>query len=391
MGANRAYFLAAQTGLCPLAIGLPGAAKTASINAFAKATGRRVYVLIGSLRDPADIGGYPYPDKAIEADGKEHTYMRMIPPQWAHEAHNGEKWIIFLDELTTVPVATQAAMLRVIAEKVVGDLPLPPDTWIIAAANPPGIAANGFELESPMANRLVHLKWEMDWSSWTDGMLAGQNFPAPSFDNLPDNWRDFMGGCCSMVAAFRRHRPAMFEPGMNDSGMLKLDKAEMGGAWPSPRSWTNAATCLAAVKSIKGDAGLAHELVAGCVGKGAADEFSTWSDSLDLADPEDLIAEGIKAHKGKTEPKYVHPNRADKVIATLSSVAAAYLERKSADRWHGALRIMRAAADHDRDMAFLAMRPLVADGNIPKGEKMDPDLLKLITETMTKIGKMKPV
>ena len=60
---NEAYWICAQTAITPLAIGMPGVAKTASVYAFAKAVDRPVYTLIASLRDPADIGGYPYPSK----------------------------------------------------------------------------------------------------------------------------------------------------------------------------------------------------------------------------------------------------------------------------------------------------------------------------------------
>jgi len=77
----------------------------------------------------------------------------------------------------------------VIAEKRVGDLVLPPDVWIVTACNPAGVAANGFELEPPMANRLWHGRWEVDSDIWDQGMIGGLRFGEPSFPRLPTHWK----------------------------------------------------------------------------------------------------------------------------------------------------------------------------------------------------------
>jgi len=161
VAANQPYWICAQTGITPLGIGMPGVGKTQSVYAFAKAMGRHCYTLIASLRDPADVGGYPYPGEItipLNGDGRKKMVMRLIPPQWAAacwDRSNGG-WIIFFDELTTCAPAVQSALLRVIAEKVVGDIPLPGETLFLAACNPPEQAANGIELEAAMAmGRLI--------------------------------------------------------------------------------------------------------------------------------------------------------------------------------------------------------------------------------------------
>ena len=87
-GCNEAYWICAQTGITPLAIGMPGVAKTESVYAFGKAIGRPVYTLIASLRDPADIGGYPFP--STNGDGM--PTMKLIAPEWAHNCQK-DKWI----------------------------------------------------------------------------------------------------------------------------------------------------------------------------------------------------------------------------------------------------------------------------------------------------------
>ncbi len=184
MNVNEVYWAIAQTSMVvPKAEGMPGTAKTKTVEAFARATGRPIYTLIGSLREPADVGGYPYPiqvEAVKDGNGKEtKVYMALVPPKWAMDCHDGRPWIVFIDELTTCPPAVQAALLRVIAEKYVGDLPLPQETWILCACNPAGVAANGFELEPPMANRLYHHRWVVDADAWDKGMLAWLAFPEP--------------------------------------------------------------------------------------------------------------------------------------------------------------------------------------------------------------------
>ncbi len=74
---NLCYWTIAQTGMVvPKAEGMPGTTKTKSVEAFARAMGRRCYTLIGSLREPADIGGYrllgPWDD------GRDHRRQRRL-------------------------------------------------------------------------------------------------------------------------------------------------------------------------------------------------------------------------------------------------------------------------------------------------------------------------
>ena len=112
---NLIFWTVAQTGkVTPLVSGPPGCGKSRTIEAFARAMSRQCYTLIGSLREPADVGGYPYPVHG------EQPYMAVMPPKWAQDCQHGQ-WVLFLDELTTCPPAVQAALLGVIAENRVGD------------------------------------------------------------------------------------------------------------------------------------------------------------------------------------------------------------------------------------------------------------------------------
>ena len=102
--------------------GFPGVGKTEftkSLEAgFARAGIKcKVFILIGSIREPQDFGGFP----VSTPDG-----VRLLPMAWARDAQrlaeDGYMVVVFLDELTTVPPTTQAAMLRLLTENVCGEL-----------------------------------------------------------------------------------------------------------------------------------------------------------------------------------------------------------------------------------------------------------------------------
>ncbi len=374
MSPNLAYWTVAQTGqVVPLCSGIPGVGKTQMAEAFARATGRPCYTLIGSIREPGDVGGYPYlvdtktavkdPVTGAELD----VFMQLVAPKWAMDCHDGQDWIVFIDELTTCPPAVQAALLRTIAEKMVGDLPLPKDTWILSACNPPGVAANGFELEPPMANRLCHLTWETDWKSWDKGMMAGGVFPEPQFSLLPHDWQRHLPDIGSRITGFRSRRPGLFEE-------YPDDRSKAGGAWPSPRSWHNAATCAAAVQAIGGDESLRYQVIRGCVGEAAAGQFGEWERSLDLPDPEALIQAGLKALGTKQLPELNLPERPDQVIVTLSSVSRLALDKLTVKRWEAAMVVFAVAAQHQPDVVVTCIQPMLE--TLPDGADINGDLVK---------------
>lgn len=367
MSVNTAYWLCAQTGVNEVATGMPGTCKSQTIYSFAQTVGRRVYTLIGSLRDPADIGGYPFAGE-IGVNGDKLAVMKLIPPQWAAECcDNGDKWIIFLDELTTCAPAVQASMLRILAEKVVGDVPLPKDTWFLGACNPPEQAANGIEFEAAMANRMYHHKWELDHGAVLDGFANGLKFPEPSFPTLPQHWEDYLDGVGQLVAIFHRKNPGRL-------CKFPEDRSQQGGPWPSPRTWEYAIRCLAAAQSVSAGKAVELTLLSGLVGEAVALEFCTWRDNLDLPDPEELIAEAISAAKAGRKMDYQHPDRGDKVMAMLSAVNQAVVTDNSPKRWEAGMSVMEHAARHEIDVALAWAKPLAR--NIPKGARLSAEFAR---------------
>lgn len=332
MTTTTSLAIALQAGIPILAWGPPGTGKTSIITAMATSLGLPCECVIASVREPADFGGLP----VIGEDG-----VSLHAPAWARRLRQAWKGILFLDEVSTAPPAVQAALLRVVLDRVVGDLALPEGISIVAAANPPEQAAGGWDLSPPLANRFCHLSWTLDTGAWVEGMLQG--FPAPAVPRLPGTWEKQIPAARSLVAAFIRHRPHL---------LLQLPESEeqAGRAWPSPRSWDMASRLLAAAQAAQAGDDVTATLISGCVGDGPGMEFLTWRRDLDLPDPEDVL---------RHPEKFRVPERGDQAFAALSAVVTAAVDNLTKDRWLAAWRVLAAAADQGaKDIAAASAKAL---------------------------------
>jgi MoxR-like ATPase len=334
----EALSVSVQAGVPVLLWGSPGTGKTSVVRALGESLGWPTEVVIGSIREPADFAGLP-----VVIDGS----VQMAPPLWARRLASAGHGLLFLDELTTAPPAVQAAMLRVVLERVVGDLDLPEGVRVVAAANPPEEAADGWQLSPPLANRLVHLDWPVEASSVSRGISMG--FPAPpSFEGHSPTESQ------SLAA-----RPAL----VLDVPAL-ADQASRG--WPSPRSWEAVARLLAACDAVRASEDARTLLVLGAVGEGAGIEFLSWLANMDLPDPEAVLAD---------PDGFDLPERSDRAFAVLTAVAAVAIAHGDAASWSAAWRVVARIADRAPDVAALAARTLA--GARPEGAELPSGLLKM--------------
>jgi ATPase family associated with various cellular activities (AAA) len=311
--------------------GAPGTGKTSAIRAMAQAVDLPCETVIASIREPSDFAGLPIVVGEV---------VRFAPPAWARRLAEAGRGLLFLDELSTAPPAVQAALLRVVLERAVGDLTLPDEVAVVAAANPPEQAADGWDLSAPLANRLCHLSWQAHPRSVADGLAGG--WAAPVIPLLPDGWQAEEILARGLVAAFLHVRPAL-------ACAPPSDAASAGHGWPSPRTWEMAGRLMAAA----GAAGTSDEarsaLIRGAVGDGAGVEFLAWLIEMDLPDPEQVLADPAS---------FRLPERGDRAYAALASVAAAVASNPTPERWTAGWQVLGQAADAALDMAAAAARVL---------------------------------
>lgn len=326
-----AVAVAAQTPV--LLWGSPGTGKSSVVRALADAMNVTCEVVIASIREPSDFAGLP-----IVVDGG----VRFAPPTWASKLAAAGQGVLFLDEISTAPPAVQAALLRVVLERTVGDLELPDEVVVVAAANPPEQAADGWDLSAPLANRFCHIDWSVGAQTIAEGLAAG--FADPEAVALPDGWTSRLTRAKADVASFLLLRPSLVS-------VPPTERAAAGRAWPSPRSWEMAATLLAAGRAAAVEREVTARLVAGCVGDGAGIELLAWLADLDLPDPEVVLSDPAS---------FDLPVRGDRAYAVLTSVAASVAANPTVERWAAGWQVMGRAGEQAPDVAALAARILVS-------------------------------
>lgn len=341
--------------------GGPGIGKTAIVAAIAAARGRHLETVLASVREPADFAGLPI----VNVDAT----TAFAPPRWARTVADFVSGsIVFFDELSTAPPAVQAATLRVLTERWVGDLLLPADTWFVAAMNPVGVAAGGWDLTAPLANRLLHVDVEPNAGDWSTGMLVGwdDTIAAVSDEPTGSTTADAVG----RVTGFISSRPDLFNA-------CPSNPTQASGAWPSPRTWDYVTRVLPRIAPTNTDA--LRAAVAGLVGQEAAAEFFLWSDTIDLPDPADILA----------DPNIVDwSDRGDRIIALLNATVSYSATISTADMWESAQAVVAAAVDAGlEDVAANVVKPLMISGKAVDA-KIDPKLMAKFAALLERAGKI---
>jgi hypothetical protein len=249
----EALGLAVAANLPVLLWGEPGIGKTAVLGQLAEGFGLPMETVVASVHEPSDFAGLPVVGPDAGTAG-----VAMAPPDWAVRLAGAGAGLVFLDELSSAPPAVQAALLRVVLERRVGSLQLPEGVRVVAAANPPSSAADGWNLTAPLANRFVHLQWRHDPRVVTRG-LAGTwpLVPAPAVD--PGRVSTSVVRARGVVSGFLSARPGLVH-------RMPEEPDDRGGAWPSPRTWEMAVRLLA----LAWAAGADREAVAAALASAAA-------------------------------------------------------------------------------------------------------------------------
>jgi len=209
--------------------GPPGVGKSDTVRQVADKMELPVTDVRAVLLDPVDLRGLP----SLNGDGRAH----WATPDFLPREGRG---ILFLDELNAAPPLVQAACYQLVLDRKLGEYTLPGGWAIIAAGNRETDRAVTSRMPSALANRFVHLNFEVDLDNWISWALKND--------------------IQTEIIAFLRFRPELlhdFDPKRNDK------------AFPTPRSWE----FISRILSANPCQDIEYELIAGTVGEGAGSEL----------------------------------------------------------------------------------------------------------------------
>ena len=236
--------------------GGPGIGKSDIPVQVAKELGIPLIDFRANLFDPVDVRGIPY-IKQLKETGKRFTSW-AVPDVFPIAERDGDRGILFIDELPTAPTATQNAFLQLLLTKQIGEYKLPVCWQIICACNRLTDAAAVYQMPSPVRNRLAHYELEPTLNDWVEW--------AYQHDIDPD------------VISFIQYRPNLLSNFNADDY-----------AFPTPRAWSMVSKKLS--RANKDPERLFYG-VSSLVGDGQAGEFIAFKEiASKLPDIDQLIAD----------------------------------------------------------------------------------------------------
>jgi hypothetical protein len=321
-------------------IGGPGTAKTDIITQVATKAGFHMVVVLASLRDPTDFLGMP-----VVRDGA----VSYAPPDWVAEVTVHPNSVVFFDEINTCSPSTQAALLRVVLDRVVGNYRLPSTVRILAAQNGVDEAAGGYDLAMPLANRFGTLAdWAGpnadEWSEW----LVGDSSEGPVDFHVADvgteqsrvlsAWSFEYAKAAGIVSTFISRRPAL----LHVQPLTGSPQASL--PWPSRRTWAMATRAMAASQIHKLTEEESERYIGAFVGLAAMVELKKFITDLDLPDPAELLDGRISFKHNKS--------RLDRTMAVLAACSGLVVPKNAFRRheraavlWGLVRDVMKSAAD----------------------------------------------
>lgn len=353
---RQAVEISLSTRLPTILWGAPGVGKTAWSHAFHKAINRELFVCIASQKESVDFGGYPL---VINGEARLVPLGAMVPFVRKHDGNV----TILLDEYSCTPPSTQAAALTFIQTGMLGETQIDENCShkisFMLCANPAEMAANGYNLMPPSANRLIHFDWNPSPEVFVKGMIEGWHTVSNAHVILPKDWESFQSTARTVIGSYIGVNP-------NALHVFPKKESEQGRAWPSWRSWENLSTLYAAAESVEAGKDVKFQLACAAVGEPAAIKFFAWYDALDLPDAEESL---------KNPDKFQMPKRGDQRFVALNNITAAVIRNPTPQRWHAGIKIFARVIDLGMgDYAAAGAGPLFRAQ--PPGIKAVPELLK---------------
>lgn len=228
--------------LTPYISGSPGIGKSDIIKNIAEELNLELIDVRLSQLDSTDISGFPM----IKGDKTEFIPPAIFPIESDPIPKNKDGYLLFLDELSSASLATQAAAFKLILDRKVGQYNLHPRVAIVGAGNKATDKAIVNRMSTPMQSRMIHFNLVVshtDWLSWANN------------NNIDPR-----------ITSFIEFRPQLlhnFNPDHKDN------------TYPCPRTWVFTHKLI---KDVKQFTDLDSKIVAGTIGEGAAREFKAFTE-----------------------------------------------------------------------------------------------------------------
>lgn len=213
--------------------GPPGVGKSDSVRQIALADFQGNLIDIRTnIREPVDVRGIPVPCM------KTGTTKWLVPDELPQVKRDGERGILFLDEINTGTSQMMAVMFGLVLDRRVGDYTLPPGWVIVAAGNRVIDRAAAQRMPTALRNRFAHCFVAPDvdaWANWANRFNIAPELVAfirlrrellhvmPKGDEnafpTPRSW----ARCSKYVQASKKHRLRLFAAHVGDAYAAELD------------------------------------------------------------------------------------------------------------------------------------------------------------------------
>ena len=231
--------------------GSPGVGKSSLVQQIAQQKEMEFIDLRLSLLDPTDLRGIPF----FENETKTAVWAK---PEFLPDTNSLEFGILFLDEINSAPPTIQAAAYQLILDRKIGEYILPKNFSIIAAGNYENDRGVTYRMPTPLANRFVHLNFDLDFDSWKIWAFA---------NNIDKR-----------IISYLSYKP---------SDLFMFDPKSASKSFATPRSWKFVDDIL----NSKLDSKLLENVIAGAIGAETAQEFLNYSKVMnELPNIDEIIA-----------------------------------------------------------------------------------------------------
>ena len=224
--------------------GPPGVGKSQAVRQIAQNiesdTGKKTVITDVRLLlfNPIDLRGIP------TANADKTLAVWLKPQIFQMDESDDVINVLFLDEISAAPQSVQAAAYQITLDRVVGEHKLPENCIVIAAGNRVTDKSVAFKMPKALANRLLHIEVESNFSSWKNWAIAK--------------------GVNEKVIGFLTFR---------QDYLMKFNSSGEDLAFATPRTWEMVSNIL---NFAADDVDKMYSLIAGLVGTGVAVEFRTW-------------------------------------------------------------------------------------------------------------------